>query len=1004
MADIGKFIFTNEGKRMLIAQNGGIHFAIMGAILLTRGFDFEGDTSEIEKLTWEDLKAGKYGTLGLKGIVYTTNGEGSEILTSDSNYNAALDNILSRDSTKSATYLFDTQYTPDLGVKDQTNNVYGLYSFAFDKTKFNCDGYTRFRSILLIGKQYITDADAKYNVDETQEPTVVGVLTTGVDDDAFVAEFDNGSDEASRNTYTEFKFEWRITITENPITNIDLEVVEDLKDANDKFKLSNDGLKTNNQIKLTVDDKEIYQYNLNKEGNFATSKAVMVADVASTDDMDEQWNSPGLLHLINKHKVESDSTVVDPNDPNIYKPQQIISTFKYGKNEDDPIDAYHVRHVLTASNDSSVTFDAYDKSCVSDPTYTVDSITDNISTDIFGLENKSYNNAYAKFLYTTANIAIGQSEDTEYEPNTFIGGGQNVECESYGNVLINGYTNTSRGTKYVSYLNAGNNEINEVEDSILLNSNYNSIYLEEQDDDVSIPYYIAMLNGFSNVFYGANMTTVVNSVECEAFANPYIKGLNIGTKNVVFLNGFGLKGISRKGLTNDSYYDSFWKWDRQTILGTYNAMHKNYEVDDETDPEDYDPVNSVFTIGAGADDYYRRNALEFNFHNYLYDESNSNKVMGWEGELVTDYLMVRRDAEVVGDLSVGNTLTANRIETYNLKASNINVGNQTLDSYINAKVETSVGTEIDSSYIIEKLKNKSINLGNAAITASTVTPTTINATNVNATNYKVGSNTLDQYVNNLIDQRQVSNSSRKYTATIIYKNDGTTTLSNLKFNIEHQTDTGGLTNSPMATALSNWINYGMLLGYFDGNDDEPDEDVRYWRGTNGMVQAPNIPLEPYPANPGANISVFPIFWGHYHQGHEYENPMSMSFIPAGYDEIELNIYVRNIGNNDIILPFVPCVARNQYTKVRVNIILGWEDNGGEDIWFWQTKKWMNQGADIWTDLQNTDPNFDYVELTHIDLDKYHTLCLEAIACPHNIYYEGSSWTGTKMLGWHIMQD
>ena len=38
MAEIGKFIFTNEGRRMLVAQNGGIHFAVMGAILLTRGF------------------------------------------------------------------------------------------------------------------------------------------------------------------------------------------------------------------------------------------------------------------------------------------------------------------------------------------------------------------------------------------------------------------------------------------------------------------------------------------------------------------------------------------------------------------------------------------------------------------------------------------------------------------------------------------------------------------------------------------------------------------------------------------------------------------------------------------------------------------------------------------------------------------------------------------------------------------------------------------------------
>lgn len=773
MAEIGKFVFTNEGRRMLVAQNGGIHFAVMGAILLTRGFTEE----EIQEITWEKLKSGEYGTLGLKGIAYTSNGEGSEILTTDTNYAPALENILNRESTTSATFLFDTTYQPDLGVKDQENNVYGLYSFKFDKTKFNCTGTPNFKSIVLMGKQYITDGDAKYNVDNAQLPTVVGILTVGPDSSVTLVKFESNDDD--RNKFTEYKFEWRITITENPITEGGVELAESLSGINNKFQLINDGIRTDDNVKLTVDDKEIYQFNLNKEGNIATSKSVLMADVINTDTFDEQLNQPGILHLINKH-VQTNS-IIDANDPNAYRPQQIISTFKCINDtdyENDPITAVHVKTTLTADNDQKTVLPGTSRQTseyllpsvlgdfYSEATYNVDAISENIAVNLFGMNNSAYDKSHAMFIQSNDNWDISTNEPWS-GGNLYLASNKNTYLYNYAkevsgrSIFINSDQNyiTSENNTLINsdcnYLMNGNNLLlnsygikvgaNASENATLnslrvefagagTKSGQGNVAIKGVGDRFEVAYNNLMLNTHDCRILSAKDSTIINCYESDV---KYDTFKNKSTSEKLLLNGVGLKGMSQ---------------DRQIIMGEYNATYKNYSYlsyynsetekwtiggyEDGDRPDESDsvkPVSSVFVIGAGINDEYRRNALEFSLmdkvtaYGDFYDGGTND---GYLGKLTTDWIYAPY-------------IENNYLKTWKIDCGKINIQEQlTVDeltaSYAEIKTQetenfTATNATATSLYSVDE------NVRN------------ITAVNLKATNVMIGNISLEQYIRNIIN-------------------------------------------------------------------------------------------------------------------------------------------------------------------------------------------------------------------------------------------------------------
>ena len=651
MAEIGKFVFTDEGRRMLVAQNGGIHFAVMGAILLTEHYD----ESEIKGMTWEALKAGTYGTLGFKGISYTTN-DGTGIMTNDPNYADALEHVLDSQQT----YLFETVYQPDLGVKDKDNNVYGLYSFAFDRTKFTCNDSIAFHTIILIGKQYVTDYDAKYNIDETQLPTVVGALSTDVSDPP-LAEFE--SDDSERNKYTAYKFEWRITVTENPLVDNAGISADDLELINNTFRLTNDGIKTSAGINLAMDEETIHDMGLNEDGNFATTKSVLIANAYSVDQMDESLNAPGMLHIVNRHIK---------NDDIAYKPQQVISTYTYDKQySPDTVDATHVIMSLTGEADNAVNVPApvnrttaygmqspIALDCKSEVEFSIETLGENIATNLFGSGNSAYDTSHAMFIDSDNNIDISKS-DGRVGGNVYIGANENIykwedatTAPYYRSVFMNSDKNYSLGSNGTFAINSRENYIDDSSNNILIGANklkylgksiynvdictdysrYGGVYFNGKTNDIRYASSNVTIKGLSATIKGASHNFMAKVNNCSALSasnnaivnctdscvkydnlSPDIDYFTRSTINKTLIGGIGLKGMGKN---------------HEIILGQYNAPHYTYGViynDTVEDSYAHDvrgkwcgenidsapPVSSVFTIGGGGSDVLRRNALEF---------------------------------------------------------------------------------------------------------------------------------------------------------------------------------------------------------------------------------------------------------------------------------------------------------------------------------------------------------------------------------------------------------
>ena len=651
MAEIGKFVFTDEGRRMLVAQNGGIHFAVMGAILLTEHYD----ESEIKGMTWEALKAGTYGTLGFKGISYTTN-DGTGIMTNDPNYADALEHVLDSQQT----YLFETVYQPDLGVKDKDNNVYGLYSFAFDRTKFTCNDSIAFHTIILMGKQYVTDYDAKYNIDETQLPTVVGALSTDVSDPP-LAEFE--SDDSERNKYTAYKFEWRITVTENPLVDNAGISADDLELINNTFRLTNDGIKTSAGINLAMDEETIHDMGLNEDGNFATTKSVLIANAYSVDQMDESLNAPGMLHIVNRHIK---------NDDIAYKPQQVISTYTYDKQySPDTVDATHVIMSLTGEADNAVNVPApvnrttaygmqspIALDCKSEVEFSIETLGENIATNLFGSGNSAYDTSHAMFIDSDNNIDISKS-DGRVGGNVYIGANENIykwedatTAPYYRSVFMNSDKNYSLGSNGTFAINSRENYIDDSSNNILIGANklkylgksiynvdictdysrYGGVYFNGKTNDIRYASSNVTIKGLSATIKGASHNFMAKVNNCSALSasnnaivnctdscvkydnlSPDIDYFTRSTINKTLIGGIGLKGMGKN---------------HEIILGQYNAPHYTYGViynDTVEDSYAHDvrgkwcgenidsapPVSSVFTIGGGGSDVLRRNALEF---------------------------------------------------------------------------------------------------------------------------------------------------------------------------------------------------------------------------------------------------------------------------------------------------------------------------------------------------------------------------------------------------------
>lgn len=436
------FVFTKEGRTLLVSQTGGIKFAILGYILVGGlanvaypGHDYAQDAvspdpedpdekmplralwHKIETLAKNDKKStieylanSPDITLFMRGVNYKVEEDGKTILPgSASAYSEAVENYKE--------HLYGTFYIPSTELMtDPNGNRYGTYAFNFDRTYFNCDVThdLSIRHVLLIGKQYAENKEATFNVNQRQDASIVGIAEIiqepankeGDPDAGIAAEPGPGIQIlADQNEYVTFQAQLRFTVTEceNEFIPGDKIIIDDneskdpdatkpayepVSDIASKLALVNNGLKTlSGGITIGQTEEILDELQLGPSGAICMTKTLMVADCIDADDAENQFNAAALIHPINKY----------PDEGKEYVPQILMTSVHSTSSLNEDITAYSVGMTVKCEgrgeayslfNDSIVAPDA--------PIFKLGHVPENdkIAVDIFGLDNKI--NGYAK--------------------------------------------------------------------------------------------------------------------------------------------------------------------------------------------------------------------------------------------------------------------------------------------------------------------------------------------------------------------------------------------------------------------------------------------------------------------------------------------------------------------------------------------------------------------------------------------------------------------------------
>lgn len=556
MTEIGnKFIFTTEGRTSLVAQLGGIRFSVLGAILIQglkpvekendeSGIDFQERFEEaFANLTLESLSLDNGVVLGLKNVDYNATG-GQKIYPVElDKYQGAVNNITQN--------LIPLHYVPAQELEDNIGNAYGIYELDVDKTLLACnfigsDSDVSFAHIGLIGKQYTQTDDATYNVDHTQKPILVGIAQLDGEYDEEKNVYAGGIQLlAEQNQYVNVKLKLRFTLDERDRDvaldiDVDNQQTKEVLDISNKLSLVNNGLKnkTKEGIKVASDKTVIENFNLNKEGALATDKTLMVAEEYGADELENQWNGVGLIHLINRENQEDD-------DENPYTPQVVLSTIEHYENlETDPVVSYNVMMLLQGKGkEISVDYESKYASVVKNSILAVGSDElislddhgfkasgsevpkfvmsmkpeyDNIAVDIFGSENKIVDEKNTdKFLFSKNNFSYSSRTDVSYDTVVF-GAGDNYLEGNAGNVLINAGKNVLRNnSKYNTLENSWNNIIQcNGQESVLINSNNNAIniygFIDKYKDNTGF-YNCTLINSDTNIIENLSASVLINA-------------------------------------------------------------------------------------------------------------------------------------------------------------------------------------------------------------------------------------------------------------------------------------------------------------------------------------------------------------------------------------------------------------------------------------------------------------------------------------------------------------
>lgn len=590
-----KFIFTDEGRNLLISQDGGVRFAAIGGILVQGLTPVPAEElwDTYRGLTFEQLLDNDNIVIGMPDVSYRSVNTGLIEPVNEEQYQAAIEDIKSGNGLK---HMFGTYYKPNRELHSQSGSHYGTYEFTYDKTSLAWDmgNDISFSMLILLGKQYAETDDATFNVDTTQRPVVVGVaqLPGVYDDEIGPISFEGGIEFlADQNKYicTSLRLQFTLTDVDHDATELIIDN-QDYVDMMDKMSIINDGLKTKDEVHI-VDANQpdetlakldsALSRNIDTDlrvapspGSVATQRTMMIADPYYATDLENQWNAGAQVHIVNK-KVDKDNEIM-------YKEQIVLTTLESPEDlTAEELTAYYAGFMLRGTGNfvegdtnkgagpeyiptsavsggisvTNIHYKGYESPIfrqVAVPEY------DKYAVDIFGIENKVLDcNNIDKFIFSQRNVSLQPADPEEY--------GYEDDAVNYGyNVALNSHENIMNANTNNTFVRANGNILSGY-------SNCNLLFGSDRN---------LFVNGANtNIVFGSDLNIFDGE---DSQGNIIIGGSeNIidGTVRSLYFNGTGLMSFGR---------------DEKVLMGQYNA-----------------DTAAKWVIGCGTDNDNRRNALEF---------------------------------------------------------------------------------------------------------------------------------------------------------------------------------------------------------------------------------------------------------------------------------------------------------------------------------------------------------------------------------------------------------
>ena len=971
-----KLIFTTEGRRLLVSQENGVRFAVVGAVLI-QGLPPVADLNDkdaglfatYKSLTLENLIERPNVVLGLKNVSYETKGNQKIAPVDREKYDECVNDICNN--------VLPVHYIPSLELVDDKTSPYGTYEIDIDRTTISWDNGNdiSFAHIGLIAKQYAETNDASFNVDKTQKPVLLALTQLDGEYDFNTNIFTGGIQILKdQNKYVAAKLQLRMTVADhdfdleysegfNPL-NPDYEKTKEVLDIAKKISLVNNGLKTKDNgpsMRLAVgeDESVLADLHLNKEGSIATPKTLMVADTYNADMIEEQWNAAGLIHTVNKKDEDNDYKyqyiLTSIEQPENYIEEPVV-TYNvglllkgYGKEYTGVIDFSDVRDAVTenytgsgssgSSGSSGTSGNIVQYYGVESPIFIQHGIDEyhQVAVDFFGEDNHVLDTDNTdKMLFSKNNVSM--------EP---------VARDLYGsNVLI-------QSTYNLFSANGGNTN------NTLIRSDYNIIKDESFSNLLIGADANYIMNGANtNAMFCSDLNTLVGSDTCG--------NILIGGSNGYLEKATGIMMVNGTGLIAKSV-------ENEIILGKYN---ENTQAD--------------IIYGVGLNDYNRKNALEFYAEQALLKlYKNGTQVAALGGDVGLETKTLKVTNLTATNFTADKGLINNYIEfksnghTTKINSSNINFDDDGAIIWGNPNNNMHI-TKNNIS-----LKGVTIAEGSMTIRSSDgsryaqITPDYINMKAGNSM-MKIDTATGVITVNNNGTSTQVTSKYRKFVADIYVINNSQTERDKMVFMLGNCFDTGesNIGASPMYKALNSWLK-SYMLGYTKGGGE--GENTYYWNGTT-MIKGETIDASSWKDLVGDGKALFKFF-----DNDDKEEPMTLGYVPDGYNEIELNIYFRDIDDDDFVFTLVPVTNYNQTVRFNVTINQGWIENSGEDIRAWKNIGWSVASNAGVTETFNNMINF--AEFCKIgDTDDGGMLILKGIACPSTSV---TNWNAAPpILGWH----